>query len=81
MNSLRAGLCCALLAGIGGAALAADVKGSQDDPLLGRFEGPEIRIYKQLEFDEFPYLVGPQLSAAHGTAGFHHRIRARYRQG
>ncbi len=39
-------------------AWAADVNGSKDDPMLGRFDGSEIRVYKQLEFDAFPYITG-----------------------
>lgn len=45
------------------AAIAADVKGGKDDPLLGRFEGSEIRVYKNFEFDEFPFITGPAQQA------------------
>jgi len=38
--------------------MAADVKGSKDNSLLGRFAGSEIRVYKNYEFDEFPYITG-----------------------
>jgi OOP family OmpA-OmpF porin len=37
--------------------MAGDVKGGKDDPRVGRYEGSEIRVYKHLEFDEFPYLT------------------------
>jgi OOP family OmpA-OmpF porin len=40
-------------------AFAADVRGSHDDPLLGRFEGAEIRVYKHFKYDEIPYITGP----------------------
>jgi outer membrane protein OmpA-like peptidoglycan-associated protein len=42
---------------------AGDVEGGRDDPRLGRFEGAEIRVYKQIEFDEFPYITGPYVAA------------------
>lgn len=38
---------------------AKDVKGSKDDPLLGRFQGSEIRIYKHFKYDEIPFITGP----------------------
>ncbi len=43
-----------------GAALAADVDGSQDHPVLAqRYEGSEITRYEQLAFDEHALLVMP----------------------
>ncbi len=58
MRRVKIGILVALAASLLSAdALAADVTGSKDDPLLGRFEGSEIRVYKQLEFDEFPYIT------------------------
>jgi len=49
-------LCSAWLVG---AAFAADVEGSQDHPLVGRYEGAEIVGYSVTEFDEVTILDGP----------------------
>ena len=40
-------------------ALAADVSGSQDYPLLGRYQGSEIVGYQVTEYDETTVLDGP----------------------
>lgn len=49
MRILLTALSLSLLAG---AALAADVEGSADHPLVGRFGSAEIYRYKQIDFDE-----------------------------
>jgi OmpA-OmpF porin, OOP family len=38
---------------------AADVPGSRDHPLIGRYEGAEIAGYKVTEFDEVKVVAGP----------------------
>jgi OOP family OmpA-OmpF porin len=40
-------------------ALAADIRGSQDYPLLGRYQGSEIVGYQVTEYDETTVLDGP----------------------
>lgn len=42
----------------GGAASAADVKGSKDHPLVSRYEGARIVKYSQEKFDEYTLLLG-----------------------
>lgn len=42
-----------------GAALAADVPGSKDNPLLKRYEGSEIIGYDYRGFDQFHLITGP----------------------
>ncbi len=63
-------LCGAWLAG---AAYAADVKGSSDHPLVGRYEGSEIVGYRVSDFDEVKIVEGP-FDPAHASdrtgAGF-----------
>jgi OOP family OmpA-OmpF porin len=49
----------ALGAAIVAGALAADVPGSQDYPLLGRYQGSEIVGYQVTEYDETTLLDGP----------------------
>ena len=41
------------------AASAADVAGSSDHPLVGRYEGSEIVAYKVTEFDEVSIIEAP----------------------
>ena len=43
---------------LGGAASAADVKGSKDHPLVSRYEGGQIVKYAQVKFDEYTLLLG-----------------------
>lgn len=43
---------------VGGAAVAADVKGSADHPLVSRYEGAAIVRYKQEKFNEYTLLLG-----------------------
>ena len=43
---------------IGGAASAADVKGSKDHPLVSRYEGAQIVKFSHVEFDEYTLLLG-----------------------
>lgn len=52
---------CAVLAALGLsiAAQAADVAGSADHPLVGRYEGSEIVAYKVTEFDEVSLIEAP----------------------
>jgi outer membrane protein OmpA-like peptidoglycan-associated protein len=52
---------CAAFAALGVAfsAHAADVAGSSDHPLVGRYEGSEIVAYKVTEFDEVPVIEAP----------------------
>jgi hypothetical protein len=40
-------------------ALAADIEGSADHPLVGRYEGSEIVAYKVSEFDEVTVIEAP----------------------
>lgn len=60
------------LAALAGAAasgaLAADVEGSSDHPLVGRYDGSEIVGYEASEYDEALLLTGP-FSAGEGRAG------------
>ncbi len=56
-----------------GAARAADVAGSSDHPLVGRYDGAEIVGYKVTEFDETSIIEGPFTSdsaTAHAGTGF-----------
>jgi outer membrane protein OmpA-like peptidoglycan-associated protein len=46
----------------------ADVKGSKDHPLIGRFDGSTIKVFKAIEFDEFPFMTGPYDSATKSVA-------------
>jgi len=39
---------------------AQDIKGGEDHPLLGRFEGAHIVAYESAEFDEQGFLVGKE---------------------
>lgn len=52
-----------------GSAQAADVEGSSDHPLVGRYEGSEIVGYELAEYDEAALLEGPfsPLSTTGGT--------------
>ena len=43
---------------MGGAAVAADVKGSADHPLVSRYEGAQIVKYTHEKFDEYTILLG-----------------------
>ena len=43
---------------VSGVALAADVKGSADHPLVSRYEGAAIVQYSQEKFDEYTLLLG-----------------------
>lgn len=45
-------------------ALAEDVSGSADHPLVGRYEGSSISFYKHVDFDEAELLTGPYDYAA-----------------
>jgi len=60
-QSQSVGLLVALATGLGllGAAHAADIKGSADYPLVGRYEGAEIAGYTVTDFDEVTILDGP----------------------
>jgi OOP family OmpA-OmpF porin len=51
----------ALMCGLalGSAARAADIAGSSDHPLVGRYEGSEIVAYKVTEFDEVTIIEAP----------------------
>ena len=49
----------ALLGPAGSGAWADDVAGSQDYPLLGRYQGSEIVGYEVTEYDETTVLDGP----------------------
>lgn len=49
-------------------AFAADVKGSKDHPLVSRYEGSEIFIYKVAAFDEYPLFIN-EISANNGIEG------------
>lgn len=51
-TSARATLAAAAFLSVAPAALAEDVKGSSDHPLLGRYEGAEITQYMQSAYDE-----------------------------
>jgi OOP family OmpA-OmpF porin len=46
-------------ASVASAALAADVPGSRDHPMVGRYEGAEIVGYKTNDFDEVKVVSGP----------------------
>lgn len=43
---------------MGGAASAADVKGSKDHPLVSRYEGAQIVKFSHVTFDEYTLLLG-----------------------
>jgi OmpA-OmpF porin, OOP family len=60
-QSRSVGLLVALATGLGllGAVHAADLEGSADHPLVGRYEGAEIAGYQVTEFDEVAVLDGP----------------------
>lgn len=49
---MRSLLCSFALLGVMSTAQAADVEGSADHPLIGRFAGAEIYRYQQVDFDE-----------------------------
>ena len=49
----------AIVAGAATETRAADVDGSQDHPLVGRYEGSEIVAYKVSEFDEVSLIEAP----------------------
>ncbi|HUU24031.1 MAG TPA: hypothetical protein VMW68_00480 [Methyloceanibacter sp.] len=55
------GLLVALATGLGllGVVHAADLGGSADHPLVGRYEGAEIVGYQVTEYDEVTVLDGP----------------------
>ncbi|MEQ8369155.1 MAG: DUF4892 domain-containing protein, partial [Alphaproteobacteria bacterium] len=57
---------CAALIGITSAALAADLAGSSDHPLLSRYGGAEIVGYAHKAFDEYTGIAG----AAGGQGGY-----------
>ena len=70
-NYIRNGLLAMLfLSGISitSAALAADVKGSKDHPLVSRYEGSDIYIYKTETFNEYPLFIN-EISANNGIEG------------
>jgi len=59
-NHIRSGLLAMLLLSgisITSAALAADVKGSKDYPLVSRYEGSDIHFYKTEAFNEYPLFI------------------------
>jgi len=47
-------------------AMAGDVKGSRDHPLIGRFAGSEIIGYDKKNYDEFTFALGKAYEAASG---------------
>ena len=54
-----------------GAAQAADVEGSSDHPLVGRYDGSEIVGYAVAEYDEANLVAGPfSPTSTNGGAGF-----------
>jgi len=59
-----------LLSGIGGvtSAFAEDIKGSKDHPLVSRYEGSDIFIYKADAFNEYPLFIN-EISTHKGIEG------------
>lgn len=55
-------------------ALAADEPGSADHPLVGRFEGSEIRHYEFLDFDEYDFHTAPPPAEPQKVEGLATRI-------
>jgi outer membrane protein OmpA-like peptidoglycan-associated protein len=49
----------AILASIATSAVAGDIDGASDHPLLGRYEGSSIVYYKASDFDELVFLKAP----------------------
>ena len=64
----RALLAIAAVAALSTAASAADIEGSQDHPLVGRYEGSETVGYRVTEYDEAKIIEAPFDGAA-GQAG------------
>jgi len=57
-SALAFAVAATMLFTLGGAASAADVKGSKDHPLVSRYEGGQIIKYAQVKFDEYTLLLG-----------------------
>lgn len=66
-----------LVFAVGAQAQEADVKGSQDHPLLTRMENTYISVYKTAEFDQFAYRTGPKTTEAVEGRKFEIRYVAR----
>lgn len=51
-----------------GSAVAGDIKGSKDHPLISRYEGSDIFTYKAYAFNEYPLFIN-KISAHNGIEG------------
>ncbi|MET0069687.1 MAG: DUF4892 domain-containing protein [Candidatus Thiodiazotropha sp.] len=68
-NSVLCALVAFCILATAATALAADIKGSSDHPLISRFPGSSIKEYRHTEFDEFTLPTGADYSTKREVEG------------